>query len=417
MLSLILFFRFWSETPKERIENMIRDEKFNEAFEELTNLMNSSEDELDPIFLELRAQCSIMISMARTAINDINKLLSIRNIATIERMHLISLRAAANLKIGDYQNALEDSKYSSNKRIKQLCEEAARILESDEINYANINRLLSISPESPDALSKACKFFLNNNDYENFAKYSQALLQYDPNNNEVLKQRGEVFLCSANFNESIEELTTCDDCQEIQHNALYLSNFVGTVLHKNINQILKTIDRARLIVDSTCTRSSLLAAFIKLVNSSLLRSQKKLDLAYEIVEDVLKQYPKYNDALLIKADILLDAGDYESAVKIYKQLIESDPGNIQVQQRYEKGIQLIQKENNISLFTIIGVPENSKPEVVISGFRRAVLRWHPDNFKNKLSKKIAEKKMKKVNAAFELLKFKFNNPRINNIEK
>ena len=343
MLSLILFFRFWSETPKERIENMIRDEKFNEAFEELTNLMNSSEDELDPIFLELRAQCSIMISMARTAINDINKLLSIRNIATIERMHLISLRAAANLKIGDYQNALEDSKYSSNKRIKQLCEEAARILESDEINYANINRLLSISPESPDALSKACKFFLNNNDYENFAKYSQALLQYDPNNNEVLKQRGEVFLCSANFNESIEELTTCDDCQEIQHNALYLSNFVGTVLHKNINQILKTIDRARLIVDSTCTRNSLLAAFIKLVNSSLLRSQKKLDLAYEIVEDVLKQYPKYNDALLIKADILLDAGDYESAVKIYKQLIESDPGNIQVQQRYETGIQLIQK--------------------------------------------------------------------------
>ncbi|OHT16777.1 hypothetical protein TRFO_41569 [Tritrichomonas foetus] len=409
MLCIILAFRFWQETPRQKIEKMIKEGEIQSAFIQLSDILNNETDSLNPIYLEMRAHCAMLLSMATTAILDLTQLLSFEKLAKIERDHLLAVRAAAYLRIGDYESALKDGQLISNKRLENYVKETELLLNQKIFTTNSIKKLLQISPESPKVLSKATQFFLEMKDYDNFLKYSQILMKIDPTNINVVKERSSFLLCNADFNETLKSLSICPECDNIRKNTTYLVNFIDSVQNRDINEISKHINHAKFIVDSTCQKFEIdneLSRFIKLVNSSLLRWQNRLDLAFDVVEDILSQYPDHQDALLSKADILFDAGDFESAAETYKIILEKDPTNFQAADGLQKAQYYIKQQMKMSPFQVIGVSENSDINTIRKAYKKLAIQWHPDNFKNKLFKNIAEKKMKRINSAFEQISFR-----------
>ncbi|KAK8898991.1 hypothetical protein M9Y10_001287 [Tritrichomonas musculus] len=416
-------FRFWDQSPKYKIEQMLERGEVQKAFTELSNIINETQS-FDPIYLEMRARCAMVLSMTAKAIFDLSQLLVFQNLAQIERDRLLSMRASAYLRIGDYENSLRDGKVAfSNKKylynfrlLNELINEARLLISQENLTEKSIIRLLSISPESPAVLYKASNFYLNNKNFDEFDKYSQKFLIYDPTNSEILMKRSIYLMCNANnIDESLNILKSCtNDCQDLRNNATYLTKFLNSIQNGNFIQIDSLLNKSSEIINSVCNEGSKLKKFIKFVNMTLLHRQNKLDDAYDIVEEILLDDHNDINAIICKADILFDSRDFESALEVYQQVLSFDiilvnPENYR---RINKRITTCQKlieDQQILPFQVLGIPENSDLNTVHAAYRNQISELQSNDFRSMLSKKIANKRMIRINSSYEKILSQFRN--------
>lgn len=414
-------FRFWEQSPKQKIEQLIERGETQKAFNELSHIIDETTSN-DPFFLEMRARCAMMLSMTTTAIFDLSKLLIFQKLAQIEKDHLLAVRAAAYLRIGDYENAFKDGQkaFSSSKNdynlqiLSKLINEANFLIGQQNITEKSIIRLLSISPESPVALYKASNFYLQNKNFDEFDKYSQLFLKYDPTNSEILMSRSKYLMCQAsNFDESLSVLLSCSNgCQELQDNYTYLNNFLNGVRDGNYSRIESLLNKSSEIINSICGERSKLRKFIKFINMTLLYKQNQLESAYDIVEEIIKDDPQDVNAIISKADILFEVGDFESALEAYQQgllLISSfnPENNYRIQKKISVCERIIEKQKNLSPYQILRIPNDSDLKTANSSYQKLVVEWNPDNFKSSLYKNVANKKIEKFHSAFKQLLLSF----------
>lgn len=409
-------FRLWEQTQKQKIEKMIERGEAQKAFIELTQIIDETTS-FDPFLLELRARCAILLSMTNTAIFDISKILYFQKLAQIEKDHLLSVRSAAYLRIGDYENALKDGqKAFYNKKynfriLNEMIVEANFLINQQNISEDGIQRLLSISPESKVVLYKASKFYLQNKKFNEFDKYSQLFLKHEPSNSEILMSRSKYLICQANdFDESFSILLNCSDgCQELQNNYTQLISFFNSVRDGNYTKIESLIGESNKIVDSICSeQNNNLMKFIKFINMSLLYKQNKLDIAYDIVNELIQENPNDVNAIISKADILFDAGNFEKALETYQRglsLINSYnlDNSFGVQKKILICEHIVNKQKVLSPFQILDVPDDSDLDAIKNAHKKLSIEWNPDNFNSILYKEMAENKLKKINSAFEKL--------------
>jgi tetratricopeptide (TPR) repeat protein len=108
---------------------------------------------------------------------------------------------------------------------------------------------------------------------------------------------------------------------------LLMASLFGSIYDQNFSQFFSEIERAKRLVSELCDSDSPLLTHLQLMNASGLRLANRLEDAYDVVETIGQRSPASADVLLVKADILLDAGDFAGAINGCQKVLGVDPKN------------------------------------------------------------------------------------------
>ena len=93
---------------------------------------------------------------------------------------------------------------------------------------------------------------------------------------------------------------------------------------------------------------------------------------------------------------------YQKARKIAES--QSSTANLK---RAEKAIERIGKkqdeEKNVDFYEVLNLTKPSSISQIKAAYKKAVVQWHPDRFRDPIKKREAERKMKNINRAYDVL--------------
>jgi DnaJ-class molecular chaperone len=96
-------------------------------------------------------------------------------------------------------------------------------------------------------------------------------------------------------------------------------------------------------------------------------------------------------------------GDRVGAMKDFQAVRRIDPRN----KKAESGIQRIAKadeaEKNVDFYEVLGLKKGCSAAQVKAAYKVQARKWHPDRFPDPVEKRNAEKKMKNLNRAVDVL--------------
>ena len=99
----------------------------------------------------------------------------------------------------------------------------------------------------------------------------------------------------------------------------------------------------------------------------------------------------------------MELGDYDGALDDFRAAEKLAGHNRRIENLIQKAAALQEKENNVDYYTLLGVKRTASEKELKEAYRKAVIKWHPDRHREPLKKKEAEKKMKMINKAYDVL--------------
>lgn len=116
--------------------------------------------------------------------------------------------------------------------------------------------------------------------------------------------------------------------------------------------------------------------------------------------------PKYVKSYHRRAEIKIKQGDFDEAVGDYHTMKEIDP-NQNVDHLINNANAQGKKAKKRDYYKILNVDKNATDTEIKKAYRKLALIYHPDkNNDSELSIKEADKKIKEINVAYEVLKDK-----------
>jgi DnaJ family protein C protein 3 len=135
----------------------------------------------------------------------------------------------------------------------------------------------------------------------------------------------------------------------------------------------------------------------------VLIAKGKASEALGFLNDLLKASPNATDLLLERADLFMSQEDLDSAMKDYQAARRVSPQNKRAREGVEKVSDIQEKEKNINYYEVMEVRKGASVSEVKDAYRKMVRKWHPDRFPDPDEKRAAEKKMRNVNRAFDVI--------------
>jgi len=409
MFVAFLAFRFWSQTSIDLVKEMMEKGDVERAYYESSALLESTDPH--PEILELHALCALRLSRSSEAVLDLTNLLSMSHNA-MHRDRLTALRALAYLRTGDYYSALNNSHSFFAGNLIPNIQEAIRLSELPEQTETTIRRLVSLSPESPSILSKAADFYESVGKMHEFDYYLSKALLFSPGDGLLLSKRGNYLFCHlSDFKEAIALFAQCapssESCRSGLQKATHTSDLMASVRQSinshDFSSALADIEAANSIGSSVCDSASPFFDRLHLINASVLRLANRLEDAYDLAESLIHQSPRSANLLLVRSDILLDAGDFTSAIDLYRNVLEIEPESREALDGLQKAEELLADSLSASSYSILGASPNASLDVIRALYKEAIRSWHPDLFQHPLRKRIAERRTRLINGAFESL--------------
>jgi DnaJ homolog subfamily C member 3 len=129
-------------------------------------------------------------------------------------------------------------------------------------------------------------------------------------------------------------------------------------------------------------------------------------------EQYTKAIGKCGEALEMQKDpsILCDRAEaylgtemYDDAVHDYQAALELDEHLQRAKEGIERARRTQKQAERRDYYKILDVKRSATKQEVVKAYRRAAMKWHPDNFPNEDEKKVAEKKFIDIAAAKEVL--------------
>lgn len=138
-----------------------------------------------------------------------------------------------------------------------------------------------------------------------------------------------------------------------------------------------------------------------LQNRALCRVQlKDYKGAISDCERAISLDPTYTKAKKTKATALGQSGDWESAVREFKELQEQDPSDASIAKEVRKAELELKKSKRKDYYKILGVDKDADENAIKKAYRKAALIHHPD--KNQDNEEAADK-FKDIGEAYETL--------------
>jgi DnaJ-class molecular chaperone len=91
----------------------------------------------------------------------------------------------------------------------------------------------------------------------------------------------------------------------------------------------------------------------------------------------------------------------ESAITDFEMVLASSPNCEQAQRGLASAREA--QERAIDFYELLGVTHRSSEADIKEGYKRAAREWHPDRYSDPVRKREAERRMKNINRALEVL--------------
>jgi tetratricopeptide (TPR) repeat protein len=225
----------------------------------------------------------------------------------------------------------------------------------------------------------------------------------------LIELEGRVRLCGGDVDDAISRFGSCKssdtNCSlflqltnEFRHKFRAAQQFAPS---KAIPELKSEIAGCDAIIKAICPRKNKLSQSIEPFRVSVLIAESKPSDALRILNGLLTESPNSVDLLLARGDLFLSIGDRDAAIVDFEIALVADPGN----SRAQKGIEAarIYSRIEVDFYELLGVTSGSSDVEIKEAYKQAVREWHPDRFRDSVQKREAERKMKELNRALEVL--------------
>lgn len=402
------------------INDYIRDKKYSHCYE-LSSSQIRKEGFIDanPLLYHLRGVCSFHMEKYADSVGDFTKFLS----RTSKSNHIKDAhryRCEANLELGNLDDTKIDLPDITDKKLKDKVKFVSylshlanqRLIEGDHKEALNkYRKILESCSKSSEFILKAMESALNLSNIELFDSLALNMSRIDPKNTQYCLLSGkkrfsenkiglainQFKLCSGKSNECVRLLRVAKQYENLFKNATKL------VRNKNYKEAKPIIDELTELVDKWASDTSPIRAEVDLLDVKILISQGKQQQALNMLNKLISSKVKSSVLYIQRADLLLSLGDFEGAIADYKAVLENDKNNVQAKNGLRRASEAREKDKNFDYYEIIGVKRGCSQKELKDAFRKAVMKWHPDRYPDPIKKREAERTMKKINKAMEVL--------------
>ncbi|OHT10277.1 DnaJ domain containing protein [Tritrichomonas foetus] len=426
MLGIFLVTAFSIDTPLS-IRKQINGKQYEEAYKASNSLIVKGGNlDASPELFFLRGIASLRLQKFDQSITDLS--FYIRSINEPnnsnnekDRLKAYSMRGLAYLKKGNFEDAQNDADSSKDLELAKLIKKAQLLFTAAQSNETSPNvavdkylQLTKICCGSSDIFGQAASVALQLGNNTLFADLSAKGLRISPNDARILELNGRYYFNRAEFprvqyfaSKCINVASNPGKCTALlRASNRYQSNEKSAkeaIKKKDFTAAQNHFNTCQEIVKQYANDDSPLSIHAKRIQLDILLSKNKKEEALSILNDLIEASPNNDDLLIQRGEILMELEDYTGALQDFQIVRKKNKNNKKVLNLIEKVSKLQDKEKNVDLYTVLGLKHGASIREVKDAYRKAAIKWHPDRFKNQIEKKKAEKKMKQINAAYDVL--------------
>jgi DnaJ homolog subfamily C member 7 len=233
--------------------------------------------------------------------------------------------------------------------------------------------MLRENRQDPDALLLRARAYYGQGDNEQALKYLKECLSLDPDSKEALKLFRMLRKLTQTKNEGNAAFKAKDYQKAVE---LYTQGLGIDLNNKDMNsKLLQNRAQAHLAL-------------------------KNYSRAIEDCTEALRLDPSYTKALKIRAKAYGAAEDWEEAVRDYKSVAESNPGEKGIHEDIRHAELELKKSKRKDYYKILGVTKDASEQELKKAYRRLAIQYHPDKNRDGEGN---DEKFKELGEAYEIL--------------
>jgi tetratricopeptide (TPR) repeat protein len=414
LLSLSAFVRALrqlEQDPIKKIEQMISFNKFWDAYKIATTLV-AQRNESSKVYL-LRAQCASRMEMPAECISDCSKVVD-GNSTKNEIREALILRATAFLQLGDFELADADSKAADDRKTTRRVQDALRLLSeaethisTGELNEArkSIDRLLRISPKSLRALQLRADLAWAENDHNKFLQTSTDLAQHFPNDSVLHFRHGVALMCSDQLNASRSSIEISLQSDGSSENTTTALNIVTGLIDMRRVFDCET-DWNQNLQNSLqfCANRSPLVQNLTVAALKYFRRRNNTAEIVHYLTKVIEFDPPNSASLLVeRGEANIALGLFDNAIYDFNLVLGQGKKNDRAMAGYDRAYQLKKAARRVDYYGVLNITSRAGSNEIQAAYKKLVRYWHPDRFPEPAEKQQAERQMKEINTAYEIL--------------
>lgn len=245
----------------------------------------------------------------------------------------------------------------------------------DQLSKA-ANKLIKIDPNDMNAYNILADSYFNTGKTKMAFKVIKAALKKDPENKTLKK-----------FHKRLSNINRLGDLFETQKTQKQTKEATATA--ETLVQLLpeKTFASNAVYTD-LCVLQEQTQSFEKAVESC---------------SKALGNDEKSTVALKSRAKAYMALKQFEKAAIDYKHVSDIDFNDFEARRGYQDAQQKAKQADMKDYYAILGIPKSASAKEIKKAYHKSALKWHPDKWKKKEEKEIAQKKYLDINEANKVL--------------
>ena len=435
-------------TDTQVIEQLMMFGQNSEAYRRLNDIIDEQGDYPEPKILRLRGTCAFHLNKPNEVIRDANLILEYEESDPgevteddIRYAHILLCRGY--LMLGHFEDSLHQAEITKDQGLINSCTELLKVYKM-MLNFTEYNQipeatraldgLLETSPLALELILMRADFAWNAGDFDKYQSLTKDIGDDQVDSLEFFYRRGVSEFCNSNFDNSKNILRKSQRLKSKENKESKESKEnkeeKNLEIKKNISTLLSVVELVRKIKEAYtqalnednykkadsksfealnkslrfCPEKSNLIRSIHSVHLTVLRNQGEKDKLLDELDKLVSFSPDCEEFLMERGQLNLEKKEYDAAIFDFQLITTKNQGNrkaIQLLQEAKEGKRLA---SQIDYYGILGLSKGSSMEEVKSAYKKQVRKWHPDQYNNNPEKKKeAEKMMKKINKAAEVL--------------
>lgn len=424
---MFVFLNYLSHSAQSQVERArqyVSERKWYAGKDITTNAINAdSLLDADPELFYLRAQCYHGLNQYKEAVEDLSRAITSSKFDKDKLESAYEIRFECNLKLGNFDDAEYDAGKSQKPELMMKIRQYKDTMQQIE-NYKkkgnyeeallNYKELLKDCEKALNLMVEAAETALMADQYDTFDEISSEAVQLDSSNIKLLEMRGRNFLCKNDYEFAKRHFVACaqkaisaSPCVSLnrQNNEMKAAyeKFEIAVNNSNTENAYTFSNKAYNIATKFCKNGTNLVLKAASMKAKALLVDGRPNEALSYVNEYLKDSPNSTDLLLEKGDILRKMNDNDAASKCYQQVTSQDKNNKRAQQAIDEIYEQREKEKKCDYYELLNLSRDCTRTQVRDAVRKAVRKYHPDQYSDPIKKKEMEKIMAHVNRANEIL--------------
>lgn len=374
----------------------------------------------DPLLYKLRGECKFILGQYDDAILDLSKIINYVQAQPKDQQNAYSIRGQCNLILGNLDDALNDATKSKNNTLLKAVKtckfqiDAAKVSEKNKVPkeaLEHYQKALKFAPLSIVHLVKAAENALQIGNSEEFDNLARQIFKVDAKNPGYILligrdafEKNDLGLAETRFKKCS---STNNNCMRLLKATKKLSSArskaSSLIRQSKFEEATELMNQCIEITKQYAKPSSHVSLSIDILNVKILIKKGKQTEALDILNNIIKSYPNNTEVHCDRGEILIELEDYDGAISDFSLVTRLDPENRRAKAGLKKASELREKEKHQDYYELLGVKKGCTESELKSAYRKAIFKWHPDRFQDKTEKKNAEKRMKLINKAMDVL--------------